>query len=292
MLNPCGIKPACARSPGQRRILKASRLLRQGGNAGVERRCRMATQEKNRLFIVFSERNPAGPNDEYLALSLRGVIEDITFWLSDGGYLTGYVVSMENMLKSSNLIHDIPPWGRDWGSEWWKLKIIARGGFSVKPHNYVIESQPIEMLYCTGPTSKHRWGMVATGNITGAIDNLKEKILSQKFLEERTDVVLYSPFGKYYFSLFLRESAESMKNRGIEAIPNDQFYTTALEEKKYPHALVMIDFKTWTLSNRSKFINDGKWHHERLVCSTNPSEILEQTYKVFCALRDKENIAK
>ncbi|MBU2539656.1 hypothetical protein KJ786_00630 [Patescibacteria group bacterium] len=229
------------------------------------------SKPQDRLFIVHGDTRDrcCGPTATRLALCWAKELDSITFPVAGGPDMRGRVISLVNMSE----------WHRYWTPAWaekgqrWSAVTIELDDDSQKRFS---GTKKVTIRYCSGPTAKERWGIFAVGIIKKASENLKRDVLpifGERFLSG-SNFILSSCFVEM-FSMLFRESDKSMTKRGKKPSDDNPIKIT-------------LDFRTWTLGSRSKSVDNGKWRYERIVCSTDPSEILEQAYKVFCNLLDEE----
>lgn len=228
-----------------------------------------AIKEEDRLFVVWNAQHPCGPDNEDLRLSLGEKGKNPVFYCSDGSEISGRVISMADMHWVKGFSQEIPLWGKRPDLEWWKLKISdVMSNLRSMLHVWKLP-QDIEMIYCSGPTAKDRWGIFAVGNIAATISNLKEEFYlfaSTILPSEKRNFTVFTVFGKYAYSIFLRESEKSMTARGLGSVPDEKL----IEVNQWSHLLVWLDFKTWTLSIRNSFNSPGQWRsHKRIESSPN-----------------------
>jgi hypothetical protein len=246
----------------------------------------MATskESQSKLFVIHGiEGGVLGPDITDLGLCFAGRKDYVIFPVAGRpAHICGHVLSLTNMSELS--YQWTPAWAQK-GQRWSEVKIEL----DVNSQK-IFDVKQVTIHYCSGPSSKDHWGIFSTGNMTTALDNLREeifRIFRERSVSERLDMDLAVLYGNHYFSLFLRESSKSMACRIGRSTGNGLIHFD-----HWSQILIGLDFMTWTISARDSTTPPGKWKSRKRIYSYphEPKKILNEAYEAFLlAKRDEKN---
>lgn len=235
-------------------------------------------KQKSQLLIVQGEdKGPFGPDDVDLGLSLIGRKNPLYFPVR-GLLNTSYPCVECKIVQLGDITHlsgNIPPWSQTI-NHWWAVKLDLK--YADRRPSECLGVHYIDMLYYSGPAAKDRWGIFATRGMTAAIDSIKESFFQtfQGMPEAKEHGgMIVSGYGKRRDSIYIT----------IGPFLHSQY----IYERTWPHPLVSLDFRTWTLSTRTPAAMGDKWEHRRIgFCPTEVEMIVKEAIAAFRSLLQKE----